>query len=76
LVLAKHSLDPVECTADLLPYASGIDYDGRHTYYTMSVIDARLQKKEAKFQAAAMIGGVVPARAVLDSRRSDEILKS
>jgi hypothetical protein len=31
--------------------------------------------KEAIFQAAAMIGGVVLARAVQDHRLSDEILK-
>jgi TetR/AcrR family transcriptional regulator, transcriptional repressor for nem operon len=33
-------------------------------------------RKEAIFQAAAMIGGVVLARAVRDHRLSDEILKS
>jgi TetR/AcrR family transcriptional repressor of nem operon len=33
-------------------------------------------RKEAIFRAAAMMGGVVLARAVRDSRLSDEILKS
>jgi TetR/AcrR family transcriptional repressor of nem operon len=33
-------------------------------------------RKEAIFQAAAMIGGVVLARAVQDPRLSDEILRS
>ncbi len=33
-------------------------------------------RKEAIFQVAAMIGGVVLARAVQDHRLSDEILKS
>jgi TetR/AcrR family transcriptional repressor of nem operon len=33
-------------------------------------------QREAIFQAAAMIGGVVLARAVQDHRLSDEILKS
>ena len=33
-------------------------------------------RKEAIFRAAAMIGGVVLARAVQDPRLSDEILKS
>jgi TetR/AcrR family transcriptional repressor of nem operon len=34
------------------------------------------ERKEAIFQAAALIGGVVLARAVQDSRLSDEILQS
>jgi TetR/AcrR family transcriptional regulator, transcriptional repressor for nem operon len=34
------------------------------------------ERKEAIFEAAAMIGGVVLARAVQDPRLSDEILKS
>lgn len=34
------------------------------------------ERKEAIFQAAAMIGGVVRARAVQDPRLSDEILRS
>jgi TetR/AcrR family transcriptional regulator, transcriptional repressor for nem operon len=34
------------------------------------------ERKEAIFQAAAMIGGVVLARAVQDLRLSNEILKS
>ena len=34
------------------------------------------ERKQAIFQAAAMIGGVVLARAVKDPRLSDEILKS
>jgi TetR/AcrR family transcriptional repressor of nem operon len=33
-------------------------------------------RKEAIFQAAAMIGGIVLARAVQNPRLSDEILKS
>jgi TetR/AcrR family transcriptional repressor of nem operon len=36
----------------------------------------RGERKEAIFQAAAMIGGVVLARAVQDPRLSDEILES
>ena len=36
----------------------------------------RGDRKEAIFQAAAMIGGIVLARAVQDHRLSDEILKS
>ena len=34
------------------------------------------ERKEAIFQTAAMIGGVVLARAVQDPRLSDEILES
>jgi TetR/AcrR family transcriptional repressor of nem operon len=35
-----------------------------------------VDRKEAIFQSAAMIGGVVLARAVQDDRFSDEILRS
>jgi TetR/AcrR family transcriptional repressor of nem operon len=34
------------------------------------------ERKEAIFQAAAMIGGVILARAVQDPRLSDEILRT
>jgi TetR/AcrR family transcriptional regulator, transcriptional repressor for nem operon len=40
------------------------------------ILPAIGERKEAIFQAAAMIGGVVLARAVRDPRLSDEILES
>jgi len=41
-----------------------------------NILSASGDRKEAIFQVAAMIGGVVLARAVQDHRLSDEILKS